>query len=137
MGAILIMAIYTIGQLSRLTNCKVPTIRYYEQINLLATAGRSAGNQRRYNDEHLTRLRFIRHSRALGFNLDEIRQLIHLQRCTRHSPHEAHEIAQEHLSDVQQKIKQLQALEQELVKMVHCCNKGDPYQCRVLEVLNE
>lgn len=131
------MTIYTIGKLSTLTACKIPTIRYYEEIGLLTPAARSPGNQRRYNEEHLKRLGFIRHSRALGFNLDEIRQLIHLQICARHSPHEAHLIAQQHLSDVRQKIRQLQALEHELDHMVHCCHEGDPYQCKVLEALNE
>ncbi|PKF54716.1 transcriptional regulator [Alteromonadales bacterium alter-6D02] len=128
---------YSIGQLSKLTHCKIPTIRYYEQIGLLEQAMRSAGNQRRYNQDHLQRLAFIRHSRALGFNLEEIKQLIHLQTCAAHSPHEAHQIAQTHLIDVQQKIKQLQALETELKNMVGSCHQGDPYQCQVLAALNE
>ena len=69
------MAIYSIGKLSKLTQCKIPTIRYYEDIGLIPVASRSAGNQRRYNLSHLQRLQFIRHSRALGFNLNEIRQM--------------------------------------------------------------
>jgi len=131
------MAIYSIGQLSKLTDCKVPTIRYYEQIELLNQPARTLGNQRRYNDEHLSRLRFIRHGRSLGFNLEEISQLIHLQKCAEHSPHNAHEIATTHLLDIQKKIRQLQALEQELAKVTNCCNKKTAYQCKVLEVLND
>ncbi|NRA70135.1 MAG: helix-turn-helix domain-containing protein [Gammaproteobacteria bacterium] len=130
------MKIYSIGQLSKLVDCKVPTIRYYEQIEILPPATRSIGNQRRYNDDHLTRLRFVRHSRALGFNLEEVRQLIHLQTCAKHSKHEAHKIAATHLLDVQQKIKQLQALEQELTAIVNSCHAGDPYTCQVLDSLS-
>jgi DNA-binding transcriptional MerR regulator len=104
---------------------------------LLNQPARSLGNQRRYNDEHLTRLRFIRHSRTLGFNLEEISQLIHLQVCAEHSSHDAHEIAMTHLLDVQKKIRQLQALERELAQMTNCCNKKTAYQCKVLEVLND
>jgi len=131
------MAIYSIGKLSKLTQCKIPTIRYYEDIGLIPLASRSAGNQRRYNLNHLQRLQFIRHSRALGFNLNEIRQLIHLQTCAKHSPHEAHHVAQQHLLDVKIKIKKLQALEQELVTIVSSCKDGDSVHCQVLETLNE
>lgn len=129
--------IYSIGQLSTLTGCKVTTIRYYEEIELLPSASRSMGNQRRYNQEHLARLQFIRHSRALGFSLDEIRQLIHLQYCSSHSPHEAHQIAKIHLQDVQQKIKRLQALQLELTEMVDSCDQGNSHHCNVLDALND
>ena len=39
----------TIGDLSRSTGVKIPTIRYYEQMGLLSHAERSDGNQRRYS----------------------------------------------------------------------------------------
>jgi len=130
------MAIYSIGQLAKITSCKIPTIRYYEDINILPVADRSEGNQRRYDDGHLQRLNFVRHCRALGFSLDEIRQLIHLQTCQQHVPNEAHAIANKHLQDVLQKIKQLELLATELYDVVHCCSEGEPHQCQILNVLN-
>ncbi len=131
------MSIYTIGQLSKKTSCKIPTIRYYEDIEILPIALRSEGNQRRYNEVHLQRLNFVIHSRALGFSLDEIRQLIHLQTCQNHSPDEAQAIAMKHLHDVQVKIGQLQLLEKELKEVVHCCTKGGPHQCQILNILSK
>lgn len=127
--------VFSIGQLAKLTNIKVPTIRYYEEIAIMPVANRSLGNQRRYNAKHLQRLKFIGHSRMLGFSLDEVKQLIHLQECSEHSPHEAHQIAQKHLIDVQQKISQLTSLAQELSNIVDCCHHEDDYQCRVLDAL--
>jgi DNA-binding transcriptional MerR regulator len=53
---------YSIGDLSRRTHVKVPTIRYYEQMGLLAAPERSEGNQRRYGRPELERLAFIRHA---------------------------------------------------------------------------
>ncbi len=129
-------AIYSIGQLAKLTQCKVPTIRYYETISLLPETYRSVGNQRRYNEKHLQRLKFIRNSRLLGFNLDEIKQLIHLQECNDHSSRQAHSIAQKHLEDVQNKIEQLNLLAHELSSIVDCCHPEDNYECRVLEALS-
>ena len=56
----------TIGDLSKATGVKVPTIRYYEQMGLIYPAERSEGNQRRYSSEERERLAFIRHARDLG-----------------------------------------------------------------------
>lgn len=131
------MSVFTIGKLAKLTNCKIPTIRYYEKIAILPQAGRSEGNQRRYNDTHLQRLNFVLHCRALGFNLDEIRQLIHLQTCSDHDPHEAHDIAQKHLKDVRIKIRKLQSLADELQSIVDSCTADSTRQCNVLSVLSE
>jgi DNA-binding transcriptional MerR regulator len=67
-----------IGDLARATGCKVQTIRYYEEIGLMPEPARTAGNQRRYNERHVDRLAFIRHSRELGFSLEPIRELLSL-----------------------------------------------------------
>jgi len=40
---------FSIGELSKRTKVKVPTIRYYEEMGLLAEAERTSGNQRRYD----------------------------------------------------------------------------------------
>ena len=47
--------VYSIGEMARSGNCKVQTVRYYEQIGLLPTPARNAGNQRTYTDEHFDR----------------------------------------------------------------------------------
>ncbi|HEC91206.1 MAG TPA: MerR family transcriptional regulator, partial [Alphaproteobacteria bacterium] len=59
---------FTIGRLADRTNCKVQTIRYYEQIGLMPMVRRSSGNRRLYEPHHADRLTFIRHSRELGFS---------------------------------------------------------------------
>ncbi|MBN8841876.1 MAG: helix-turn-helix domain-containing protein [Sphingomonadales bacterium] len=68
-----------IGNLSRKTGVKVPTIRYYEGIGLLPAPPRSEGNRRLYGAKAVDRLRFIRHARELGFEIDAIRTLLQLQ----------------------------------------------------------
>ena len=54
----------SIGELSRRTNVKVPTIRYYESIGLMPDPGRTEGGQRRYGQDELERLAFIRAGQA-------------------------------------------------------------------------
>jgi DNA-binding transcriptional MerR regulator len=68
----------SIGILAKRTGTKVQTIRYYEQIGLMPKPGRSDGGQRRYGNDELDRLAFIRHSRELGFSLEAIRELLDL-----------------------------------------------------------
>lgn len=128
--------IFSIGQLAKLSDCKVTTIRYYEEIGLLAKAWRSEGNQRRYNQHHRQRLDFIRHARALGFSQQEVKQLIELQLTPPQDSNQAHIIAQQHLDAVEIKITQLQALASELTHMVDCGASGKPHHCKVLEVLS-
>ena len=72
------MKMLSIGELSRLTAVKIPTIRYYEKIGLLSEPVRSDGNQRRYPERELERLSFIRHARDLGLPITSIRELIEL-----------------------------------------------------------
>ena len=63
---------FSIGELSRRTNVKVPTIRYYEESGLLDAPERTEGNQRRYDAKGLERLSFIKHARDLGFTIEAI-----------------------------------------------------------------
>lgn len=128
---------FSIGSLSQQTGCKIPTIRWYEDQGLLPEAERTAGNQRRYGNGHLTILQFIRHARALGFDLEAVRQLLHLSSCSHHSPHEADEIAKQHLLEVRERIKKLKRLEQELTAMIDACDENLDHECRVLTVLSD
>jgi len=127
----------TIGTLSRKTGTKVQTIRYYEQIGLMNQPGRSAGGQRRYFEQDLDRLAFIRHSRQLGFSLDAIRELLDLADNPAQPCDEANSIARRQLKQVEQRIKRLNALKKELKRMVVECTGESVAECKVLEVLRD
>jgi DNA-binding transcriptional MerR regulator len=123
-----------IGELSRRTGVKVPTIRYYEQIGLLPSPARTEGQQRRYGPNEVRRLNFIRHARELGFEVDAIRQLLVLASHPDRSCREAHAITRAHLNDVNDKIARLTALRDELDAMVSCDSRRVS-ECRIIEVL--
>src|SRR5262249_19972867 len=67
-----------IGQLSKLTNVDIETIRYYEKIGMLPPPPRTEGGRREYGRLQTRMLVFIRRARELGFSLDEIRALLRL-----------------------------------------------------------
>jgi DNA-binding transcriptional MerR regulator len=123
-----------IGELSRRTGVKVPTIRYYEGIGLLPSPARTEGQQRRYRPDEVKRLNFIRHARELGFEVDAIRQLLSLIADPNRCCGEAHEITKSHLDVVNDKIARLTALRDELEAMVACDNRRVA-ECRIIEVL--
>ena len=129
---------FSIGELSRRTNVKVPTIRYYEESGLLEEPERTEGNQRRYDAAGLERLSFIKHARDLGFSIDAIAALIELQGHPNRSCAEANDIATAQLSDVRAKIRRLRALEKELVRISKGCNGGGVTEdCYVLASLSD
>ncbi len=127
---------FSIGELSKRTKVKVPTIRYYEEMGLLAESERTSGNQRRYDKAGLERLSFIRHARDLGFSIEAILSLIELQEHPDRSCQAATDIATSQLTDVRAKIKRLRALEKELVRMSKGCEgDGVSMDCYVLASL--
>lgn len=127
---------FSIGELSKRTKVKVPTIRYYEDVGLLAEAERTSGNQRRYDKAGLERLNFIRHARDLGFSIDAISSLIELQNHPDRSCEAATEIAASRLAEVRAKIKRLRTLEKELSRISKGCDgDGVSGDCYVLASL--
>ncbi len=125
---------FSIGQLSKRTGVKIPTIRYYEQMGLLNAPERSEGNQRQYTIEGLNRLSFIRHSRDLGFSINAIRDLLELSQHPEEPCADAHVLAVEHLKDVQIKLAKLKRLEKEL-KRISKCDASNVAGCAVIETL--
>jgi DNA-binding transcriptional MerR regulator len=124
-----------IGELSRRTGVKVPTIRFYEQIGLLSAPPRTEGNQRRYGKPEVERLNFIRHSRELGFEVEDIRELLEMAASPQASCHQADSIARNHLTEIDRRIASLTALRGELERMVEECGHGRICDCRIIEVL--
>ena len=127
----------TIGRVAGATGCKVQTIRYYEQIGMLPSPDRSAGNQRIYEQSHVSRLTFIRHARGLGFPLKAIRALLSLADVPDQSCQDADAIARSQLAQVEQRIARLNSLKAELERMIVQCKGGRISDCRVIEVLGD
>jgi DNA-binding transcriptional MerR regulator len=125
----------TIGTLARQTGVKIPTIRYYEQMGLMAAAERSEGNQRRYAPHDRDRLSFIKHARDLGFTIEAIRELLELSAHPERPCADADQIAIRQLQSVREKIAKLQTLETELGRIATCCHGDHIKDCYVLQSL--
>lgn len=128
---------FTVGQLARITDTKTVTIRYYEQLGLLPTASRNASGYRQYTEAERDRLLFIRRSRALGFSLDNIRQLLGFSDHRQASCAAVDAKVAEQLEQVRLRIRDLHGLEQELQRLLSCCHGGVIEECRIIESLSQ
>ncbi len=126
---------FSIGELSRRTGVKVPTIRYYEQVGLLDEPDRTEGKQRRYGIGELERLAFIRHGRELGFSIEDIRELIDLSGHPARPCESADRLARRQLASVRQRIASLRRLEKELQRIASSCAGETVGDCYVLRAL--
>lgn len=129
----------SIGLVSRQTGCTVPTIRYYEEVGLLAPAGRTESGQRLYDERTIRRLRFIRRCRDFGFSIDQVRELVELLDQPDRPCAEARDIAAKHLMRVRAKLDELKMLELSLSAFVGRCESacvgGPTVDCTILEDL--
>lgn len=69
------MSLLAIGEVADQTGTSVSTVRYYEEIGVIAAAAR-VGGKRRFAPETLGRIRFVRRAQEAGFSLDEIRTIL-------------------------------------------------------------
>lgn len=111
-----------ISVLATRTGTTTPTIRFYEEIGLLPTAARQGGGQRRYGEEDVRRLTFIRRCREFGFSVEQVRELVALIEDTARSCTDVREIAHAHLGAVRAKLAELRALERDMARFVERCD---------------
>ena len=129
------MAHLSIGALARATNTKVETIRWYERVGLLPPPARTEGNYRAYGEAELNRLSFIRRARDLGFSIEQVRDLLALSDRRDQSCATVDELTRAHLTEVERKIADLEALRRELSALLTQCRKGTISDCLIIEAL--
>jgi len=119
------MELLKIGETAKESGFSIDTIRFYEKKGLLKKPGRSRGGFRLFGSDEIETLRFIRRAQAAGFSLTEIREFLLLLRQPRCAHPGARRLLTEKIEKVRQKIRDLQALEQDLkAKLKDCTAKS-------------
>lgn len=124
-----------IGDVAEASGLPVKTIRYYEEIGLIEPARRDNG-YRDFGEAELDRLRFLSQARGLGFSLDECRRLMGLYCDETRASRDVRALAQDHLVELREKIRQLQALEARLEGLIAACPGNDDPHCAILDGLS-
>jgi DNA-binding transcriptional MerR regulator len=112
----------TIGTLSKTCDVPAPTIRYYEKIKLLPKANRSRSDQRRYGQDDVERLDFVRRCRAFGFSIQQVRALLAVPTGSLSDCQTSRQIAKDRIAEIQSKMSDLRALEKDLKDVINQCD---------------
>lgn len=118
---------FTIAGLANAAAVNVETVRYYQRRGLMPEPTRPAGGVRRYARADAERLRFIKRAQAMGFTLEEIKNLLSLR--VRRSCRATRELAAAKLDLVAARIEELRQLRNELAEMVAACDANAEESC--------
>jgi MerR family mercuric resistance operon transcriptional regulator/MerR family gold-responsive transcriptional activator of gol and ges genes len=129
---------WTIGQLAKVVDVNVQTVRYYERLKLLGPFARRPSGYRIYGEHEERQLRFIKNAQALGFTLQEIAELLKLRVTSTARCGDIQRRAQAKLTHVEAKVWDLQALARSLRKLIRTCRAGQPTdRCPILQSLEK
>jgi MerR family copper efflux transcriptional regulator len=125
----------TIGRLAKQTGVNIDTIRYYERHGLLPEPVRRASGYREYEVADVERLRFVQRAKDLGFTLAEIGELLSLS--ADRDVRGVKRRAEQRLSQVEHKIKELQRVRRGLKTLIDACpGHGDLERCPIVAALS-
>lgn len=102
------------------------TVRHYERIGLLPVPARTSAGYRRYGEDALQRLRFIKDAQRLGLRLREIRQLLEAHDAGVCPCEPAEPMLHQHLADLDREIERLTALRRELARLLEAMPEACP-----------
>jgi MerR family mercuric resistance operon transcriptional regulator len=125
----------TIARLARAGGVGVETVRYYQRRGLLETPERPGraghgGGVRRYDEQDVRRLRFIRSAQAAGFTLEQIAELIALDATDDRA--RARELARERITALDAKIADMKAARDALSRLARACGNGSAGPCPII-----
>lgn len=112
------------------------TLRYYERCGLLGAPPRTAGGYRDYPDSAVELLRFVMRARQLGFTLDDVEELLHLDRGGPEGCVAARALAEARKADLEARILDLRRMRDCLADLIATCDlpRADR-SCSLLQAL--
>lgn len=124
-----------IGEIAKRSRIPAKTIRYYEDIGLVSP-GRTANGYRDFSDLDFHQLQFLGRARALGFSIEDCRTLLQLWQDKSRTSSDVKAVVSTHLSKIDKKIEDLQAIRGTLTKLSKNCAGDDRPECPILENLS-
>ncbi|MCB1843562.1 MAG: MerR family transcriptional regulator [Halioglobus sp.] len=124
-----------ISEAARRSGLSTKTIRYYEDIDLIAPAQRGDNGYRRYDTAAVEELHFLARAREVGFDLKECRQLLGLLRDSHRQSRHARDLVLEKSAQLGRRIQQLRAMQSVLETLAQRCHGDEGPECAILEDL--
>jgi DNA-binding transcriptional MerR regulator len=126
---------YLIGEAAKRSGVSSANIRFYEVKGLIARHKIRDSSYRFYSKEDVHQLRFIRQLRSLDMTLDEVRTLLGLDLRKKSDCQTARDTLDEHIGHVRERLKELKALEKNLLNLRSRCDGSDDH-CHLIEALH-
>lgn len=124
-----------IGDAANASGVSAKMIRHYEEIGLIPAANRSDAGYRTYAERDIHLLRFIRQGRLLGFSMKQIAELIGLWLDQSRPSSKVKQLALSHIAELNDKIKELQAMKGTLEQLARHCHGDARPECPILDGL--
>lgn len=121
-----------VGNAAARSGLPAKTIRYYEEIGLVAPE-RAGNGYRRYSGDDIHRLAFLKRARGLGFSIEECRQLMALYEDRSRASHDVRSIAVEHVATIEAKIRELESMRSTLNRLIAACHGDERPECPILD----
>ena len=125
-----------IGDVAARSGLPAKTIRYYEDIGLIKPM-RGENGYRAFRESDLHKLSFLARARALGFSIEDCRNLLQLYEDETRASADVKRIAEQHLKRIDDKIRDLQAMRATLSELVEACHGDHRPDCPILKGLSE
>lgn len=127
----------TIGKIAKQAGIGIDTIRFYERQGLIEPPQRTESNYRIYTKSDITRIRFIRRAKKLGFSLNEIKELLSLRHDPNASKADIKTRTEKKIEDIKQRIQDLSKMLHALESLTAACDGQGPIEeCPILEALD-
>ena len=107
-----------VGELAARAGVGVQTLHYYERLGLLPKPNRSSANYRLYPPASLRQVQFIKKAQALGFTLEEIKEVLGLRERGRAPCRCVADVARKHLREMDTRIAALREFRKSLAAVV-------------------
>jgi Cu(I)-responsive transcriptional regulator len=124
-----------IGLVAERSGVPPKTIRYYEDIGLIAKPGRTAGGYRAYGGQDVEILRFVSRARGLGFSIKDVRNLLALFEDRGRASADVKKIALEHVGEIERKMAELESIRHTLLHLAEKCHGDERPECPILDGL--
>jgi MerR family copper efflux transcriptional regulator len=109
------------------------TIRYYEEVGLVAAPARTEGGYRDYDESELATLAFVKRARDLGFSLKDVSALLDLWRNQNRSSAEVKSLTERHIADIEHRMSELSRMRDTLRTLAVQCHGDDRPNCPIID----
>jgi len=124
-----------IGEAAQASGVSAKMIRHYEDIGLVPKVARTDAGYRLYGERDVHLLRFIRQGRVLGFSMKQIGDLMVLWLDQSRPSRKVKQLANDHIAELDIKIRELQAMKSTLQQLAHACHGDSRPDCPILDAL--